>query len=161
MIICDMDGWEEEKSAYHPAIQRAVRYLQQTDLLQHPLGEVDIEGRDMYASFMEQDAVLPTERKAEQHRKYLDVHLFIEGKEDEIIVASRHSEKNKPVAVRFEEKDCALYEQVQGEFEIKLRPGMLAIFFPDDLHRPCCTVSGQGRLRKVVVKINKALLEMI
>jgi YhcH/YjgK/YiaL family protein len=38
-----------------------------------------------------------------------------------------------------------------------MNPGDFAIFFPSDVHRPACEVSGPETIRKVVVKVRFAL----
>jgi len=53
----------------------------------------------------------------------------------------------------------AFFDEVQNEFEIALKPGMFVIFFPDDLHRPVISRNGGDFLKKVVIKINKELLQ--
>ena len=37
--------------------------------------------------------------------------------------------------------------------------GDIAVFFPEDVHRPRCEFDGKAKVRKVVYKISNALLE--
>lgn len=56
------------------------------------------------------------------------------------------------------EKDFCLYGEVPGETLIRLAPGMFAVFFPEDIHRPGLCESAPGTIRKIVVKIDQELL---
>lgn len=159
MIIGDLAAWEQEKEALHPVFQRAVDFIRSRDLRQHELGRFDIDGDNLFALVQEVETVPPAERKSEHHRTYIDLQYLVDCPEDELLIVARQSPRNRPVEDALEEKDYALYDEVEGEFEIRLRPGMFAVFFPSDLHRPACTASGGVRLRKVVFKINKNLLE--
>jgi len=49
------------------------------------------------------------------------------------------------------------YQQVQNEMAVPLLPGTFAVFFPHDLHRPCCQTHGESLIRKAVIKIHLSL----
>jgi biofilm protein TabA len=100
--------------------------------------------------------VPPKERKAENHRQYIDVQMVVTG--EELHVVARQSERNQPVENEITNKDYALYQEVENEFELNLKPGMFVVYFPDDVHRPACSRSGGMETKRVVIKINKALL---
>lgn len=157
MIWGDLRHWEQEKGAYHPALQRAVQYLLDTDLERAEVGTYSIEGDAMYAMVQRPKAVTRSERKSEHHRTYIDLQYLIEG-EEELLVAARQSAGNVAVENRLLDRDFALYDKVEGESEFVLKPGMFAVFFPNDLHRPACCREGTAELKKVVIKIDKALL---
>ena len=59
------------------------------------------------------------------------------------------------------QQDILFWQVEDEETQIRLTPGMFAIFFPQDIHRPCChpREGEQKHLRKAVMKIDCALLE--
>jgi YhcH/YjgK/YiaL family protein len=158
MIIGDLLHWDREKSAYAAPFRTAVDYLLQNDLLQLKPGRYDIQGDDMFALVQEVTTAVRAERKSEHHAKYIDLQYLISG-DEEIFVVARQTGNNKPVEEALDTKDYILFNEVENEFEIILKPGMFAIFFPDDLHRPVISRNGGDAVKKVVIKINKALLQ--
>lgn len=156
MIISDIKHWEQEKTTFSPIVQKAIDFIQDNDLAQMEIGKYEILGEDMFALVQEVTTVIRSERKSEGHAKYVDIHYLIEG-EEEVIVAARKSDHNVPFENYLAEKDYALYEDVQDEMDIILKPGMFAVLFPADLHRPACSNSGHLKLKKVVFKIDLKL----
>lgn len=157
MIFGDIMNWEKEREAFSPVLQKAIEYIRNTDLVHLEPGRYEIDGDNMFAVVQEIETVMKSERKAECHSKYIDVQYLISGQE-EIIGVGRESADHIIVENKLEENDYALFEYVQGEFDMVLYPGMFAVFFPSDLHRPGCSRTGDTNIKKVVVKVNKTLL---
>lgn len=158
MIIGKIAQWDHEKSAFHPIFHKAVEFIRSHEQQNYPLGKFDIDGEDMFAVISELESVLPKERKAECHKKYIDFQYLIDSSQEEIILAAKTSEHNYCIEDQLDEEDYALYDKVAGESEIRLTPGMFAVFFPSDLHRPVCSDPGGVYMKKLVVKINHTLL---
>lgn len=156
MIWGDLKHWEQEKNAFHPALQQAVEWLRTNDLEALEVGRYDIQGDEMFALVQAPETAVRSERLSEHHAIYLDVQHLIQG--DELQVVGRQDARNVPVENRLEEKDYALFKEVHDENEIYLKPGMFVVYFPNDLHRPNCSPTGGTVLKKVVIKIHKALL---
>lgn len=158
MIVGDLAKWEQEKRAFHPAIAKGIEFLRSNDLAALELGRYEVEGSDLFVLIQEAVTEAKELRRPESHVKYIDIQYLIEG-EGEVISAARQSEANVISVNDFATKDIAFYSSVKDEFDILLRPGMFAVFFPDDVHRPVVAVGQGSRIKKAVVKINKALLE--
>ncbi|WP_028551250.1 YhcH/YjgK/YiaL family protein [Paenibacillus sp. UNC451MF] len=157
MILGDLSKWEKEQWAYAPILRKAIDYLRMTDLDNADIGTYRLLGEDMVALVQQANTVVSLERKSEHHAKYIDVQMVVAG--EEIHVVARQSELNVPVEDQLNDKDYALYETVENEFELLLKPGMFVIYFPDDLHRPACSPAGGTVTKRVVIKINKDLLQ--
>jgi biofilm protein TabA len=157
MIWGDLSKWNQEKSAFHPVLQRSVQFLLDHDFNKMASGKYSIQGDEIYATVQDWMTSSPKERKSENHRKFIDIQYLALG-EEEVVGVARTSERNSPIEERLEEGDYALFEEVEGENEITLRPGMFLVFFPDDLHRPVCSHKGVFPIKKVVIKIDKRLL---
>jgi biofilm protein TabA len=157
MIISDLNNWDLEKNAFHSAIQMGIEYIKNTDIDVLKPGKYEIQGKEIYAQIQEVKTKAIVETQPESHARYLDVHCLCNGKE-EIIGVSKANPNNKISTNAFETKDIAFYDYVEEESFIVLKPGMLAVFFPTDIHRPCCHVGKSESIKKVVIKIDSFLL---
>jgi YhcH/YjgK/YiaL family protein len=52
-----------------------------------------------------------------------------------------------------DQKDALFFKTMKDEIDLILTPGMYAVFFPTDVHRPGCIHRTAALVRKVVVKI--------
>jgi YhcH/YjgK/YiaL family protein len=92
----------------------------------------------------------------ESHRREVDVQILLSGNEHIKI----YNETDVEVKETYEaESDCQFYKNIgQPVTEINLRPGYLAIFFPDDIHHPQFAVDNKiDTLKKIVIKIDEKL----
>lgn len=92
----------------------------------------------------------------ESHRKEVDVQILLAGNENIKI----YNEADVEVMEAYEtESDCQFYTKKGDPLtEINLRPGYMAIFFPDDIHHPQFAVGNKiDTLKKIVIKIDEKL----
>lgn len=157
MIVGDIANWQKERQAFSPVLQKAVDYIRETDWEHAAPGKYELDGENMFAVVQEIETAPKANRQAECHAKYIDVQYLISGPE-EMIGVGRASARNVVIEDQLETSDYALYGQVEGEFDLVLYPGMFAVFFPSDVHRPGCSATGGTRIKKAVIKVNKALL---
>ncbi|WP_320047402.1 YhcH/YjgK/YiaL family protein [uncultured Ilyobacter sp.] len=145
-----------DMSIYPEAIQRAVKYLKETDLVNKKAGVYELQGKDMYVQVLDLETASREDKKPEVHRKYIDVQCLISGRER--IGFAVDTGKNKPIGDYNEERDILFYEECHGESEMIMTPGTFAVFFPHIVHRPACNDGGVSKIRKIVIKINKDIL---
>lgn len=158
MIVTDLAAWGKEEHVYSKALSRGVAFLKEQNLQQLELGKYEIEGDKMFALVQEGVTEDKQLRKPEAHNRYIDIQYLVSGA-GEIIGVCRRTPDSVPSEDYFDSRDIAFYQDVKDESEVLLRPGMFAVFFPDDIHRPLCAVDGSGSpVKKVVIKIDKALL---
>jgi YhcH/YjgK/YiaL family protein len=143
-------------SIYPEAIQTAIKYLRDTDLLSIEAGIYELQGKDMYVQVSNIDTAPKEDKKPEVHRKYIDVQYLVEGKEK--IGFAVDTGKNKVSEEYIEEKDVLFYEECENESELIMTPGAFVVFFPNIVHRPACKYGENLKIKKVVIKINKTLL---
>jgi YhcH/YjgK/YiaL family protein len=141
---------------YPAPIQKAIKYLMDTDLANIEAGVYEIQGRDMYAQIMDIETAFREYKKPEVHRKYIDVQYLVSGKEK--IGFAVDTFRNTEIDAYSEEKDILFYEECEGESELLMLPGNFAVFFPNIVHRPGCSYGEEAKIRKVVIKINKEIL---
>lgn len=107
-----------------------------------------------YATISKYATKVQDECRYEAHRAYIDVQVLLRGEEYidacpivDLAVAEPYSAG----------KDIEFFQQPAAAprgCRILLKPGIAAVFFPEDAHRPCiATGRGTGEVRKLVVKI--------
>ncbi|MFC5700140.1 YhcH/YjgK/YiaL family protein [Cohnella faecalis] len=146
-----------EFGALHPVLRDALLRLERTDLKGMEPGKYEWDGDRLFLLVQESVTAPKTAKKPESHRRYVDIQLLIEG--EEWIGYARKSVSHLSCEDELDAKDYALYEDPEDEIGLILRPGKFAIFFPDELHRPCVCLEAPVRIKKAVVKIDLILLE--
>ena len=61
--------------------QKAFCFLRETDLLALPVGNVPIDGEEVYANVQSYTTMTPEDCPFEAHRKYFDIQYVAEGEE--------------------------------------------------------------------------------
>lgn len=92
----------------------------------------------------------------ESHQKEVDVQILLSGNEGIKIFNERDVEITQ---LYDEETDCQFYNPINLPVsEVNLKPGFMAVFFPDDIHNPQYVVDGKiETLKKIVIKIDEKL----
>jgi YhcH/YjgK/YiaL family protein len=81
-MICDRI---EDASTYYflgQRFEKALRYLAENDLSNTPVGEYEIDGRNVFLKIQEYETTIPEDCKIELHRVYADVQYIISGEEE-------------------------------------------------------------------------------
>lgn len=128
----------------------AYNFLSNADLSKLPLGRNEIDGEDVYANVLEYDTVPTTEKELEAHRDYYDVQFVVSGEEllqyapcDGLATVQPYDAKD----------DYCLLKTPEPVTSIALHASELAVFAPEDAHKPGCTLNESTHVRKVVVKV--------
>jgi biofilm protein TabA len=156
MFFGNIKNLEQDRKVLPPAIVKGLEYLKNTDFSQAAVGKYEIDGSNIFAMVQEHQTSPKAERKAEAHVKKIDIQFVIAGAE--MIGFALPNAANEVLEDLLESKDNIFYKTVQGEAELLLTAGTYAIFFPEEVHRPCCRYGDNSQLRKVVVKIAADLL---
>lgn len=158
MIVGDLASWPKEERAYSKALAKGMAFLKNNNLQELENGRYEIEGEKMFALVSESVTEQKHDRKPEAHDRFIDIQYVVAGA-GEIIGVSRRTPDSVPSEDYLGSRDIAFYSEVKDETDVLLRPGMFAVFFPDDIHRPLCAVGQEGaKVKKVVVKIDLELL---
>lgn len=88
----------------------------------------------------------------EAHRRYIDIHYPITGKEK---IHYKPLENLVPVSDYLEKRDAAFYKKNEDEKELELivGGGYFAIFYPNDGHEPLLCLKDPEKIKKAVAKI--------
>lgn len=143
---------KQEMPLYPAALQTGLNFLREADLANLALGRHEIEQDRIYASIAEYETEPKDQRRPEAHKKYIDIQYVCSG--EEMIGVAPLKQAGEVAEDCLAERDVIFYRHVPGETDLTLLPGMFAVFFPWDVHRPNCSLGDKtGRVRKVVVKI--------
>ncbi len=146
-MILDTLGNAERYHALHPLFARALGFLSSQDLLTLTPGRIDIKGTDLYAIISIQPGKWPGEAHLETHRRYIDIHYLLAGKET---MGWRAASECREVEHEYSaEKDIAFFTD-EPSLWLTMHPGTFVVFFPWDAHAP---LVANGNLHKVVLKV--------
>lgn len=138
-------GWYENISEN---FKKGFEYLKNTDLLNAEVGKFEIDGKNVFAIVSEYDSKVPDDCRLEAHRTYADIQFIIAGRE---AIGYTPLCNQEVTAEYIPEKDIIFFS---GETtQLPLEAGMFAIFFPQDIHRPCMQIDGPEKVKKVVIKV--------
>ena len=155
-MIIDTLTAAAENELYPPVIRQALQAVLQQQPHALPPGKYTVESDNVFFTVVEGHTRPLSEQRPEYHRQYLDIHIVLKG--EEIIGAGN---KGLPVVEdgHFNTtQDIGFCQAIDSETLIHLYPEELAILFPGELHRPMACLEQGAALRKIVVKIDRALL---
>jgi len=148
MIVDDLSQ-ANKYEALHPRFKQAFEFLTSNNLEALSLGKHTIEGDNLFAIVVNEEAVpmLESTSQFECHNQYIDIQYVFGGVET---IGYKHRETCvEPRGEYNAEKDVLFYEDAP-DFFFKLFPGQFGIYFPNDVHAP---MIGEGKIRKVVIKV--------
>ena len=114
-----------------------------------PVGEVPIDGRSVYARIMTLETEPREKRYYETHRDYLDIHRVLSGAQ---FIEWLPRDAFKPVPYDAE-KDAFLYDEYPDGSLLRMGGSTLAVFWPEDAHRPLIQCGKSERIKVCVVKV--------
>lgn len=146
MVISNLKNTERIE-CMHPLFKKLFDYVKNNDLLNAELGRIELDGENLFINNVNPECVSKETQVLEAHKRYIDVHFLLQGKE---IIGWRAIENcTKEQKAYDEEGDYALYSDTPTTY-VELLPGEFAIVFPEDPHAP---VIGEGKIRKLIAKV--------
>lgn len=128
-------------------IDKALDYINKTDLVNTEIGKYEIEGDNVFALVQEYTSKNPEDARLESHFEHIDIQYIITGEE----MMGLGILTNQVPHTVIDEKDVAFYPNDSTPF--KLDEGMFAILFPNDLHCPGMKCNENSKVKKLVIKI--------
>ena len=133
----------------HPNLDQALEHITPEFLNSLQDGQkVELKGEQVYCTRFTYETVPQEESFFEAHRRYLDIHIMLQGEE--------RVDVNRPEELTLtqvqEENDFYAY---QGEswHSTVLRPGEFLVVFPEDAHRIKVQVGEAKTVSKAVFKV--------
>jgi YhcH/YjgK/YiaL family protein len=129
-------------------IEKAFKYIRETDLKNIKPGKYEIDGENIFALISEYKTKSETEGKLEAHKKYIDVQYVISGEEQMGYVPLNGQQILEP----YKEENDIIFFTGDKSFT-KVSAGMFAIFFPEDVHMPGIQTGDSSIVKKLVIKV--------
>lgn len=146
MIIDKIENIEKYASI-NPLFPKAIEYLKTVDINSIEVSKTTIvEGELMMNVALVKPKTKETAR-LETHCKFIDIQIPITG--EEIMGYTPTADCQPKDAAYDNAKDITFYEG-PAESYITVKPGMFAIFFPEDGHAPGIT---PVELKKIIFKV--------
>ena len=130
----------------HPRLDEALDRLNEGFLSTVGPEAMRLEEDALYVTRFTYDTLPLSETFFEAHKRYLDIHLMVQGQE-RVDLASPQG------LALFEHKDDFYAYRGEAEQSLVLRPGSFLVVFPEDAHRIKIQVNGPETVSKVVFKV--------
>lgn len=129
-------------------ISKAIEFINSTNFETLSVGKHIIDGDKIYAAVSEYQPKAIEECKPEAHKQYIDIQMVVSGSE---FIGYLPLTNQEPSIAYNNEKDIMFFANKCDL--ISLKPGLFAIFFPQDIHQPCISDGISSSVKKVVIKI--------
>ena len=156
MIVGLLSEVSAEKNVLPAALARGIEALMKLDPSRIDAGRYEVEGDKLFVLIQDVDSRTFEESRSEAHSKFADVQIPLSASER--YGFSLPQAGLAQVEDRLEANDVAFYENPSREFFMDIDPGTYVVFLPNELHRPCLTITEKTRIRKAVIKIHRDLL---
>lgn len=130
------------------AVKECFSYAKEQNLVEFENGKHEIDGERLFVNIVEYTTKNAEERFWEAHKKYLDVHLMLNGEEQiDLNFLSNMDVKE------FVEVDDFVPMDGEKNSSVVLRNGDFLICYPQDGHRTAVKVSEPKTIKKAIFKV--------
>lgn len=146
MVLDTLENLEKYASL-NPLFAQAIDFLKSNDLHAMEIGKTELKGQELIVNIAQTSPKTKEEAKLETHNQYIDIQIPLSGTE---VMGYTAAKDCIPADAPYNsEKDITFFEGFAEDY-IAVKPGMFAIFFPQDGHAPGITCDG---VKKVIVKV--------
>lgn len=146
MIVDTLENLEKY-AGLNPLFAQAVEFLKSHDLNALEVGKTELQGKNLVVNVAQTNPKTKEQAKLETHNEFIDIQIPLSGIE---IMGYTPASSCAPADAAYNaEKDITFFEGL-AETYVTVKPGMFAIFFPQDGHAPGVTPEG---VKKVIVKV--------
>ncbi len=146
MVVDTLDNLQKYASL-NPLFAQAIDFILTHDLHAMEVGKTELKGQDLVVNIAQTAPKTKEQAKLETHNAFIDIQIPLSG--TEIMGYTAGKDCVPADAVYNAEKDITFFDGL-AESYIPVKPGMFAIFFPQDGHAPGITPDG---VKKVIVKV--------
>ncbi|MBR1485973.1 MAG: YhcH/YjgK/YiaL family protein [Synergistaceae bacterium] len=134
-------------------VKLALKYLaeHENELENLPAGKYEIDGDKVNFTVTEFEAAKPEEKFFETHDEHIDIHVTVKGTEWYGYVPAEKMTSEKDHSV--EKDNRHFYDKCEDGLFFKAMPGHFLIFMPEDAHKAVFSMTEQGPVKKIVMKI--------
>jgi YhcH/YjgK/YiaL family protein len=131
----------------NPLFEEAVGFIKTHDLNAMELGKTELKGKDLIISIAQTTPKTKEDAKLETHHEFIDIQIPLSGVE---IMGYTPEKDCTPAETPYNaEKDIAFFYGL-AESYVTVKPGMFAVFFPQDGHAPGISATG---VKKAIIKV--------
>lgn len=146
MVIDTLDKLQLSE-CLNPLFKEVAEFIKNNDLSAMEPGKYAIKGDDLFVNIAIAKGKTAAEAVLETHNRMIDIQIPLSGEE----TFGYTPACRLPEAGYNAEKDITKFEGVKAESYVTCRPGMFAIFFPQDGHAPC--ISAEKEIKKAIFKV--------
>lgn len=125
-------------------------FLRTADLKVLPVGRVDIDGDDIYASVQEYTSLNADTCRFEAHNRYFDIQYVVEGEEQ--FGYAKRADLTEEVPYD-ETNDIVFFCEPEEAGTVLLKAGDCIVVAPEDAHKPRCRAKEACKVKKIVIKV--------
>ncbi len=146
MVVDTLENLEKY-ALLNPLFAQAIEFLKSHDLHAMEVGKTELNGKNLVVNIAQTAPKTKEQAKLETHNEFIDIQIPLSGTE---IMGYTPGKDCVPADASYNaEKDITFFEGA-AETYIAVKPGMFAIFFPQDGHAPGISPDG---VKKVIVKV--------
>lgn len=146
MVVDTLENLEKYVSL-NPLFAQAVTFLKSNDLYAMEVGKTELKGKDLVVNVAQTTPKTKEEAKLETHNEFIDIQIPLSGTE---IMGYTAAKDCVPADSPYNpDKDITFFEGLAQSY-VAVKPGMFAIFFPQNGHASGITPEG---VKKIIVKV--------
>ncbi|MBS9776128.1 MAG: YhcH/YjgK/YiaL family protein [Fusobacterium sp.] len=130
-------------------LDKVIDFILEKKYLNNKIGKNQIEGDNIYFNC---DIGITRDRanlELEYHKRYIDIHIVIEGEEKIAYAPKEKCVENKNYN---EDTDC-MFVEGKIDTEFYLNPDKFLILFPEEPHLAMLKVEEEKKIKKLVFKV--------
>lgn len=131
----------------NPLFADVVEFLKDHDLQTMEVGKYPIKDKDLFLNLTIAKGRAKEAAVLETHIEMIDIQIPLSCEESFGFTPL----SDLPKLVYNAEKDVTLYGDLSAQTYLTLKPGQMAIFFPQDGHAPC--ISDHAEIKKAIFKV--------
>jgi len=147
MVVDTLENLKEYVGM-NPLFADVVKFIAENDLAALEPGKHYIKDKDLFVNITTAKGKTPDEAVMETHKDMIDIQIPLDEEETYGYLPLEDLPDDIPYNA---EKDITKYPGVPGSSYVTCRPGMMAIFFPQDGHAPC--ISNAAEIKKAIFKV--------
>ena len=138
----------KEFSFLEDSVKKCFEYLESHKLLFFEKGSYEIDGKNIFVNIVEYDTCEKEDRFWEAHKKYIDIHFMIKGRERIELNFIENLTKKE-----YEEEGDFLPLDGESNSYVELCEGDFLICYPEDAHMTSLKVDEKENIKKAIFKV--------
>lgn len=129
-------------------ILRCFEYAKENSLVDFEKGSHEIDGQDLFVNIVGYETFEKEDRFWEAHKKYIDVHLMLDGCERIDVNFIENLEQKE-----YQEEGDFLPLDGEANGYVELRKGDFLVCYPEDAHMTAIKVNEKETIKKAIFKV--------